>query len=261
MRTFVIAEAGSAGGASLPRMVDLIGMAANAGADAVKFQWTSDPKRMAKQRGVDGNAYTLLAWPSEWLSTLAANAKARSLEFMCSVFLSDDIATVEPFVSRFKAASIEAADPAFLQRHCAYNKPIIISTGACDQRAVSTICAFRSRHPNVSVLHCISGYPTPLAEVNLAVIRRYGLDGFSDHTADVRTGGLAVAAGARIIEVHFRHPDTDAANPDYKHSLDCKNLYYYIESIRHAETVLGNGYRQPQPSETVCVKIREGMTT
>ena len=264
MRTFVIAEAGSTVAGSLPRMLDMIVAASDTGADAIKFQWTSSGKRMASRRALPSAASsydTLLGWPSAWLPLLADAAKALNVEFMCSVFLPEDVAIVAPYVSRFKIASIEAADLAFLQAH-PLDRQIIVSAGACGQRTLDQLIAFRAAHAGtVAVIHCNAGYPTPLADANLRVITRHNLDGFSDHTAHILTGALAVAAGARIVEVHFRHPETASNNPDYWHSLDFHGLECYIETIRHAETALGSGHRRITATETECANAREALST
>ena len=80
--------------------------------------------------------------------------------------------------------------------------------------------------------------------------------GYSDHTHDVLTGALAIAAGARILEVHFRLNDTDPANPDYATALSPGQLKDYISLVRKAELMMGDGIKRPQPAEAEMMKYR-----
>jgi N,N'-diacetyllegionaminate synthase len=100
-----------------------------------------------------------------------------------------------------------------------------------------------------TVLHCVSGYPTPLEQVNLTVLRRWWCDGFSDHTANPLTGALAVAAGAKVLEVHFRLDETATDNPDYPVSLSPGGLRSYIYLARRAAEAMGDGIKRVMPSE------------
>ena len=90
----------------------------------------------------------------------------------------------------------------------------------------------------------------------MAVISWRELSGLSDHTRNPLTGALAVAAGARYIETHFRLNDTDPACPDYAVSRTPDELYAYIRNIRQAEILMGEPVKRIQPSEEANLRYR-----
>jgi sialic acid synthase SpsE len=243
---FVIAEAGSSHDGVFDNMLACIKVAHRAGANAVKFQWHSDSDRLAARMNAPEarDTYARYAWPKEWLPMLSKDAHAKGLEFLCTVDLVEDIEVVAPYVDRFKIASWGATNVEFCQAHVKFQKPLIISTGCCDINEFLPL-----PNPNAWVLHCVSAYPAPLEEANLGVIARYGLDGWSDHTANPLTGALAVAAGARILEVHFRLDETEPTNPDYVVSLSPGGLRSYIWLARRAAEAMGDGIKRCMPSE------------
>ena len=249
--TFVIAEAGSCHDGYLEQAYLLIAAAKRAGADACKFQFWSSARRLAKRRHAPKyrKVYARYQIHRKMLPLLKAECDTVGIEFMCSVYLPEDIATVAPLVKRFKVASFESTDLAFVEAHRTYFKPVIVSTGM--QANWGHISPTIS---NASYLHCVSAYPCPIDQANLGAIR--GLSGYSDHTASVLTGALAVAAGARILEVHFRLDDTDPKNPDYATALRPKDLTRYIRLVRLAETMMGDGVKLPQPAEAAMMPHR-----
>ena len=254
-KTFIIAEAGSSHDNDLAKAYRLIEAAKECGADAVKFQWTSDPFKMAKRRGVPrveetGHMYkSYLAKPVSWLESLKAHCDSVGIEFMCTVYLIEDIATIAPLVKRFKVSAFECQWLEFLNAHRTY-------AGRNDthskwkQLIASLNPGKQIPPPEWDVLHCVSEYPTPLERLKLSQ-SEIGPDhwkaGLSDHTTSTLTGALAVAAGATIVEKHIRLPDTDKSNPDYGHSLIATPLdeprysekdygfSTYVRNIREAE--------------------------
>lgn len=259
-RVFLIAECGSCHDGDPYKMQDLIRVAKEAGADAVKFQWCSSPEHLAERRHAQDylDAYRTIAFPASALSWLKAQCDVAEIEFMCTVFLSEDIQEIAPLIKRFKVASYEATDQAFLQAHAPYQKGIIISHGMGQISG-----GFLTDYPisRQKFLHCVSAYPVPIKEMNLAVLGRNAhgeknLDGLSDHSGHVLMGALAVAAGAEIIEVHFRLLSTSLHNPDYGHSLDPAQLTEYIANVRFAEAALGDGIKRCMPSEERWARYR-----
>ena len=246
MRTFVIAEAGGTHDGDMGQALRLISVAKQSGADAYKIQYWSDSKRLAERRNAPDVAdlYERCRIQAAWVAELSAVARGTGLAFMCTTYLQEDIHIVAPWVDRFKIASFEAQDEAFLLAHKPFGKPVIVSTGLCDEAAILDLTFYQhdSDWP-VSLLHCISAYPTPFDQTNLRAIRDYGLDGFSDHTTSTLTGALAVAAGATILEKHIRLEDTDPLNPDYGHSLPPDQFALYVQNVRLAEQAIGAGPR------------------
>lgn len=251
MTVFIIAEAGSSHDNDLQKAYRLIEAAKECGADAVKFQWTSNAGKMADRRGLDlktaGTMYeTYLEKPVSWLESLKAHADKVGIEFMCTVYLIEDISTIAPFVKRFKVSAFESHDAQFIAAHLkgpALKGPwnghdVIISLNPgkyVPMHLDAPAC--------VKTLHCISLYPTDPALLRLGPSMLLH-DGFSDHTANVLTGAAAVAAGASIVEAHIRLSSTSPENPDYPHSLvaDSENPEFafskYVQNIRTVERML-----------------------
>ena len=252
--TFIIAEAGSCHDGQLRRALELIQVAKAAEADACKFQYWSSPERLAERRNAADylDVYRRYQMPREWLEPLAAQCAHDGLEFMCTVYLPEDIPVIAPLVKRFKVASFEAGDAKFVEAHLAYrDKPIIVSTG---MQSIGEI-PWVQPEDAIDYLHCVSSYPTPLDQANLGALGGQ-LTGYSDHTHDCATGGLAVAAGARILEVHFRLDDTDRKNPDFCTALDPFELGTYVRFARKAERMMGDGVKRPQPAEADMMRYR-----
>lgn len=249
----MIAEAAGTHGGDLYSALTLIHAARDAGANACKFQWVSSPERLCERRNAHDykGAYGLINFPQAWHAVLQQECEAGGIEYMCTVYLPEDIATIAPFVKRFKIASFEASDDAFRESHLPYGKEIIVSTGMTDEEEF----VGKWWILDVTRLHCVSAYPTPLEQANLAALRSF-YNGYSDHTHNVLTGALAVAAGARILEVHFRLDDTDSQNPDYATALSPGQLKDYISLVRQAEVMMGSGVKAPQPAEAEMMKYR-----
>lgn len=248
----MIAEAGSCHDGDLSFAIELVLLAAEAGADAVKFQYWSSGKALASRRRAEAytTVYERYAMPATWLPRLSGVAGLRGLEYMTTAYLPEDIAVVAPHVTRFKIASFEARDREFIDAHRAYNKPCVISLGMLSTADVLGI----PFAPHDIALQCVSSYPCPSDEAALGAIAY--LDGllpcavgYSDHTRRLSTGALAVAAGARAVEVHFRLRRTAPDNPDAAVALTPRELKRYITWIRHAERVLGARHKVVMPCE------------
>ena len=252
MRTLVIAEIGAAFGRTLDAAMALVDHAAALGADAAKTQFWSSSSRLAERRRAPelASTYEAARLPATWLPILAEAARRQGIEFMATTYLPEDVELVNPHVGRFKIASFESQDEAFLRAHQRFVKPIIVSTGVCGEEAVARLRQRRRERPGqLSLLYCVSAYPTPLEALRLAEMRWRDLDGLSDHTTSVLTGALAVAAGARIVEKHLRLAGADPANPDFGHSLPPDEFQLYVQNVRMAEAAMGDGERGPNPAE------------
>lgn len=277
MSTYVIAEAGSCGDADLRKMLQQVKAASQAGADAVKFQWTSDGTKMAANRGSMG-AFSYapvyekyIQWPAEWHSVLHESCSELEIDYMCTVYLPEDLIVVDPFVNNFKVSSFEITDDRFVREHARFineESPrwVFLSTGMSTTESLErlvkrTLCHLpRSRW---KLLHCVSAYPAPLAEVNLRCIADSWfsdapLTGFSDHTPPqvIGSGGMAVAAGADVIEAHLKNEKTDKKNPDEPHAMTPAQFKRYVAFIRDAEVILGSDLKRQQKSEEPMMQYR-----
>lgn len=222
--TFIIAEAGSCHEGFLDKAHRLIDLAHEAGATAVKFQYCSNPEKLTMKRGGKLSYYRWSIY-QEWFPYLHAYCGDR-IEFMCTAYLTEDIATVAPWVKRFKISAYESADTEFFNAHLSYRKADILVSSLA-----STI------RPSGTSLYCVSKYPCPPYELNLHNIKDFW--GLSDHTRHPLTGALAVAAGAEIVETHFRLNDTTPECPDYVVARSPEELHIYIRNIKEAEVLLG----------------------
>ena len=162
---------------------------------------------------------------------------------------------IAPHVDRFKVASWGATDHLFLDAHCRYRKPLVISTGVDDASHARYLRNPGGFH-SAWLLHCVSAYPAPLDELNLAAIREVPLDGLSDHSRRIMTGAFAVCAGARILEVHFCLPETAADHPDRCVSHEPDALKEYVRLARMAGHAMGDGVKRIMPSERENVRHR-----
>lgn len=274
----IIAEVASAHDGDLKKALALVGIAKQSEADYYKIQYWSSAQRLAERRHAEKylRFYERHQVPRDWLPILARAAQAHGLGFMCTAFLPEDIAVVAPHVDVFKVASFEATDYEFIRAHgCWYPpKSVWVSTGMMTAQEIEAMFTRAGPPWPAALLHCVSGYPTPISEANLGVIRwlrnladppgDFGpsgpdfLVGFSDHTANEHTGAWAVCAGAQILEVHVCLEETDRDNPDRAYALLPGQLAHYIELARLAAKAMGDGIKRPMPVEAEMAKYRVG---
>lgn len=256
-RTFVVAECGSGHDMSLEKARRMVVAAKDAGADAAKFQFWSSGSRMARRRHAPQyeDVYIHYAISRSWLDVLRVHCADVGIAFMCSAYLPEDVGIVAEHVDTLKIASFEANDPELLAAHVQpvrAGKDVLISLGLGGSHRVVdeylTTHTIDRRCGSIRFLHCVSAYPAPETELNLANLR--GVDGhsywgFSDHTHafQIMTGALAVAAGAKTIERHMRAEDTLTTNPDFHHAMPPDLFTLYVDNIRWAESVMGTRTR------------------
>ena len=263
----VIAEPGTTWRRDLGRALGLIDAVAEAGADGIKFQWCSDPERLARRRNAGDylTSYYDLKWNEAWHAQLADRCKARGIAYACTVYIPEDVAVIAPFTSHFKCAAFETGAKdllaAYVNAMHDNEKKFVMSLGlGADAADVPTMLYTTFVDGRIVFLHCVSAYPTPLDELNLACLQT--LDGLSDHTAAVdpdslSVGALAVASGARWIERHICLYDTPANHPDRAVSLLPWQLVEYVARIRVAERARGDvNATGPAPSEAGMLRYR-----
>lgn len=245
-RPYIIGEAGSCHEESLEQAKRLTVIAAEAGCQAIKWQYWSHPKAMQLRRNVsDLSAYTKGSIHGDWFKPLRDAAHFVGLDFLCSVYLPEDVQFVAENVDGLKIASFESLDRVLVKACKATQKPLFISMGMRNNQEVTV-------GGRVIYMHCVSAYPVPLEQANLAAI--WPGQGYSDHTTFTGAGGLAVAAGADYIEVHFRANDTPPSCPDYVVALPPKQLKEYIFYARVAYVMRGSGRKVIQECEREMLK-------
>ncbi|GAB4108088.1 MAG: N-acetylneuraminate synthase [Phycisphaeraceae bacterium] len=251
----MIAEIGVNHDGDIDRALQLVRVAAESGADAVKFQCfhparlLSNQARLASyQTGQAGDAAELLAplmLSREQLKQVRDEARKLGLAFVATPFSPEDVDTLSALdVDAVKIASPDAVNIPLIRRAMSLNKPMFISTGTCTLDELQLTADWLGQHePGGVLMQCVSSYPTPTdrASINGMVVlgERFGLPvGYSDHTQNTETGALAVAAGAILIEKHLTH-DRSAPGPDHAASADPTQLVEYIRLIRKAQAMLG----------------------
>lgn len=278
---YVIAELSGNHNGDINRALALIDVAADAGADAVKLQtYTADTITLNAAtedfqiRGGlwDGHTlHQLYQWahtPWEWHPTLFAHAKARGIDIFSSPFdrtAVDFLATLQ--VNAFKIASFEMIDLPLVRYTAEQGKPIIISSGmANDEEIAQALATIRATgNQQIMLLHCISGYPTPVEQANILNIQRLAakfnvLVGLSDHTLSNATSVAAVALGARVIEKHFTLARADGG-PDSAFSLEPDELKQLCTDVRNAYLALGHAGEQRQAAEEGNRQFRRSLYT
>lgn len=268
-RLYFIAEAGVNHNGDPEIALALVDAAAEAGADAVKFQTfsteavvTANAPKAAYQLRNDGAATTqaeMLAAleldESAW-NVIRARCHEKGIDFLSTPadFGSADLLEALG-VAAFKVSSADLTFLPFLAHLARKGLPIIISTGMANlaetEDAVRTIEA--NGNPPLAILHCVSDYPSEPADANLRVLevlaKAFGRPvGWSDHTTGYATGLASVTLGARLIEKHFTL-DRTLPGPDHKASLEPDELKRFIADIRIVESALGDGIKRPTKAE------------
>ena len=263
---FVIAEAGVNHDGDVQVAHRLVDVAADSGADAVKFQ-TFDPATLVavdarttpyQQRAgselTQSQLLEALTLPQEAWRELDAHARERGLIFFSTPF---DLGSAEMLVRLgvplLKIASGELTNLPFLDAVADLGLPLMISTGMGDLAEVDAAVAVASKKVEVALFHCVSAYPAPIDECNLRAIPamqgRYDVPvGWSDHSLGNTTAVAAAALGARLFEKHFTL-DSAAPGPDHAASLEPDQLGAYVRAIRETVLALGDGVKRRVPSE------------
>lgn len=264
-RVYLVAEIGVNHDGQLERGLALVEAAAATGADAVKLQLFNPDRLLSKQSmlagyqsGKAGDAKALLrglALGSAEMSQLGEKARDMGLGLVVTPFSPGDVDVLAGLgVDAVKIASPDAVNTPLLEAVSQLDKPILISTGTCELDELEPPAALLKCHrPGGCLLQCVSSYPTPAQDASLGGIKaiktRFGLPvGYSDHTQDVTTGALAVAAGAVVIEKHLTH-DRNAKGPDHAASADPGQFAEYARLIRKAESMLGPIAKRVLPVE------------
>lgn len=249
-KVFVIAEIGNNHEGSLSLAQDLIGLAAKAGADAVKFQ-TIVPEKLVDKTQVDRiKQLNRLCLKPEDFQKLAKTAQEENVIFMSTPFDLDAVDLLNPLVPAFKIASSDNNFYPLIRKAAQTGKPLIISSGMLDvpgiEKMLGEIRKIHAVDPigdKVCVMQCVSMYPVDPENAGLNSIRdiaRLGVTpGYSDHTLGIDACVAAVAVGARVIEKHFTISNTYSEFRDHQLSADPSALKLMIEKIRNVEKLLG----------------------
>lgn len=272
-KVFIIAEAGSnwrmgSYKRDLLMAKTLISIAAESGADAVKFQVFRPETIYVKNAGSSdylkdlnvqdsmGELFSDLMMPYEMIAELHEECKRSNIEFMATPFSKADFLAVDPYVKRHKIASYELNHPHLLSLAAKSGKPLILSTGASTEEEIDW--AVETFHQNggayLTLLQCTAAYPTPPSSLNLHALvwlkQRFKVDvGLSDHSECVASSAVwAVALGASVIEKHFTLNNL-LPGPDHSFALEPLELKAMVTAIRKAEQMGGSYIKEVDPVE------------
>lgn len=277
MSVFIIAEAGVNHNGSTKLAKQLIDVASEAGADAVKFQTFKTENLVSK--GAQKAEYQKQTTDSDETQfemikkleldvdthhELIAYAKEKNIMFLSTPF---DLDSVDLLVSLgleiFKIPSGEITNLPYLRKIGSLNKKIVLSTGMSYMReigdALDILVSSGTKKENITVLHANTQYPTPMEDVNLNAMQNISKTfdvayGYSDHTLGIEVDIAAVALGASVIEKHFTL-DKTMDGPDHKASLEPYELIAMVKAIRNIEIALGSSEKEPSNSESKNITV------
>ncbi len=266
---FIIAEAGVNHNGDLELARRLVDAAAEAGADAVKFQtFRADrlvsptaPKAAYQRQTTDASESQLDMLRRLELSPAAHRelndyCRQRGLIFLSTPFDEESADLLDELdVPAFKIGSGEVTNHPFLEYVARKGRPVILSTGMSYLSEVDeAVRVLRSAGcEQLILLHCVSNYPAAPADANLKAMQTLATAfdvpvGYSDHTPGIEVALAAVALGACVIEKHFTL-DRNLPGPDHRASLEPHELRALIAGVRTVERALGDGTKRPVPAE------------
>ena len=271
-RVLVVAEIGNNHEGDVGIARELVAAAADAGADAVKFQTFRTEHYVSR---LDAERFARLErfrLTFEEFEELAGLARERGLRFISTPFDLESAAFLGGIADAIKIASGDNDFEPLLMRAAQTRLPMIVSTGLAEIGGIRSTVELVRREwggadPGLAVLHCVSAYPVPAGEAHLRAISALAAEldcvvGYSDHTAGVDAAPLAVALGARVIEKHFTLDKQYSDFRDHQLSADPPDLAELVRRIRLAEVLLGVAEKQVQPSERDgVVALRRSIAT
>jgi N,N'-diacetyllegionaminate synthase len=271
LKTLIIAEAGVNHNGDLALARRLVDVAAEAGADMIKFQTFSADRLVTiharkayyqtqtTELGESQHAMIRrLELTREMHDALIAHCESRGIRFFSTGFDEQSIDLLAELGSdRFKIPSGEITNLPYLRHVGRYGKPVILSTGMATLGEIDAALTVLERagtaRGRITVLHCNTEYPTPMGDVNLRAMltirEAFGVAvGYSDHTLGIEVPIAAVALGASVIEKHFTL-DRTLPGPDHKASLEPNELKAMVAAIRNIEQAMGDGIKRASASE------------
>lgn len=259
-RCYIIAEIGINHNGQIELAKQLVKIAADAGADAVKFQKRFLPELYSQQilsrpeKGEQGLQYILpilreCELRNEDFFDLKEYCNQLRVELLCTAF---DLASVDFLeqlgVHAYKVSSADMTNVPLLERIAQTGKPVLVSTGMSTEEEIRAAIDFlNNKQVSYALLHCVSCYPAPADEINLNVMRKLmewsGRPvGYSGHETGIAISVAAVGMGACILERHLTL-SRNMRGPDHAASLEPAEFHELVRAVREVDMALGSGHR------------------
>jgi sialic acid synthase SpsE len=263
----IIAEIGNNHEGDFAAARELVRRAAACGVQAVKFQTFQTRYFVSPRDSARFERLRRFELSSPQFTELQKLAHSLGLLFISTPLDLISARFLAGLVDCYKIASGDNNFYPLLAEVCGTGKPVILSTGLGDlQQVIKTrqfilsACQQRQIQPQLALLHCVSGYPVPPEEANLAAIpvlkaRLGGAVGYSDHTLGVDACLAAVALGACIIEKHFTLDKQFSDFRDHQLSADPQEMRHLVEQAARIRVLLGTGEKVLQPCEAAVAPL------
>jgi len=256
----IIAEIGNNHEGDVAFARDMVVAAAEAGADAVKFQTIEPRKLVAADQTARIAQLERFQLSRETFEDLAKTAAANNVMFLSSVFSLDAVDWLGDIMPAFKIASGDMTYTRLLEKVALTGKAILLSTGAADldevrtaQQTIEDVWARTGVRPGLAILHCTVNYPTAAGDANLSALAdlaTLGVTvGYSDHTLGNTAALLSVGMGARVIEKHFTLDNNHSDFRDHAVAADPAGFAELVNQVREAEMIIGSGGKRRLPCE------------
>lgn len=278
--TYFVADIAASHDGELSRAVDLIHLAAEAGADAAKFQnFTAD--EIVSDRGfreLGGQLSHQASWkksvhevyadasiPHDWTPRLKAACDEAGIHYFSAAYDFEAIDMLEPYVPAYKIGSGDVSWLEAVGYTAAKGKPVLLATGASSLGdVIAAVDAVRAHTDDLVLMQCNTNYTAShdnFAHIHLNVLKTYAamfpdvVLGLSDHTPGHATVLGAIALGARVVEKHFTD-DTERPGPDHKFSMDPRTWRDMVDRSRELESALGSPVKRVADNEQETVVIQ-----
>jgi len=265
-KVMVIAEIGNNHEGSYGLAEEMIGLAKQAGASAVKFQVMVPEKLSTVLDSGRIEQLKRFQLSYEQFEKLHDAAKSEGIIFLATPFDIESAQFLESLVPAYKVSSGDNDFYPLLSTIAKTGLPILLSSGLADMEQIrrsKTFIETQWRENGVdgemAILHCVTSYPTEANEANLLAIRtiadQFQLTvGYSDHTLGIEAAILSVALGSRVIEKHFTIDKYYSEFRDHQLSADPAEMGRLVEEVLKAEVLLGDGVKSLQAGEQKLVE-------
>ena len=279
-KVYFIADIAANHDGKIDRAIELIDLAKESGADAVKFQhhdvtkYVSDYgfKNLGEKKSHQKNwnktifeIYKDAEVPKDWTTKLKTHSDSINIDFMSTPYDLDAVDHLDDFVASFKVGSGDIAWNEMILKISEKKKPIFVATGAATEKEVINAHGLLEKNcKDFCLMQCNTNYTGSVENfryINLNVLKSYQklfpntILGLSDHTPGHETVLGAVMLGAKAVEKHFTD-DTTRPGPDHPFSMDPKTWKEMVDRTRNLELALGDGIKKVEDNESETVVLQ-----